>query len=224
MVFLKYIKNKGEITMDILKTFNITSSTLFTTITDIVNNESETTRELHTRLFTWSERYSKMIANKEVVKPTEDLNLYKNGLTISEIALLRGVTRQAISQKYLTETIAKEQESLLHIFKREELFSIIVDYYKDLAEKNKDLSLMDSVFSSNIRSNKRKYLIYLELGGDPQAIKFSDIDKRRISVETNPEMSNAYKLFSKGLKNREVSDRLNLDLALVVKYRRTYNR
>lgn len=210
--------------MDILKTFNITSSTLFTTITDIVNNESETTRELHTRLFTWSERYSKMIANKEVVKPTEDLNLYKNGLTISEIALLRGVTRQAISQKYLTETIAKEQESLLHIFKREELFSIIVDYYKDLAEKNKDLSLMDSVFSSNIRSNKRKYLIYLELGGDPQAIKFSDIDKRRISVETNPEMSNAYKLFSKGLKNREVSDRLNLDLALVVKYRRTYNR
>lgn len=210
--------------MDILKTFNITSSTLFTTITDIVNNESETTRELHTRLFTWSERYSKMIVNKEVVKPTEDLNLYKNGLTISEIALLRGVTRQAISQKYLTETIAKEQESLLHIFKREELFSIIVDYYKDLAEKNKDLSLMDSVFSSNIRSNKRKYLIYLELGGDPQAIKFSDIDKRRISVETNPEMSNAYKLFSKGLKNREVSDRLNLDLALVVKYRRTYNR
>lgn len=210
--------------MDILKTFNITSSTLFTTITDIVNNESETTRELHTRLFTWSERYSKMIANKEVVKPTEDLNLYKNGLTISEIALLRGVTRQAISQKYLTETIAKEQESLLHIFKREELFSIIVDYYQDLAEKNKDLSLMDSVFSSNIRSNKRKYLIYLELGGDPQAIKFSDIDKRRISVETNPEMSNAYKLFSKGLKNREVSDRLNLDLALVVKYRRTYNR
>lgn len=210
--------------MDILKTFNITSSTLFTTITDIVNNESETTRELHTRLFTWSERYSKMVANKEVVKPTEDLNLYKNGLTISEIALLRGVTRQAISQKYLIETIAKEQESLLHIFKREELFSIIVDYYKDLAEKNKDLSLMDSVFSSNIRSNKRKYLIYLELGGDPQAIKFSDIDKRRISVETNPEMSNAYKLFSKGLKNREVSDRLNLDLALVVKYRRTYNR
>lgn len=157
--------------------------------------------------------------------------LYLTGFKPSEIAKIRGISRQSESNKVTTEIDKLLLEGLIedvsevendHLRNRKNIQNIVIKYFVIECGLQKDISLMDNILGSKHRTNRSKYVAYLKLGGDESIFTIDNLDKRYVSPDEDETLRKAYNMFEQGKTNREVADVLGLKVAKIYYFRKKY--
>lgn len=150
-------------------------------------------------------------------------DLYLLGFTNSEIAKIRGVSRQSSSVR-LELSLSKTEESLdsieeTHLKNRKIMKAISLGIVILMVEKEKDLSLMENVLKTKYKNLRIKYVTYVKLGGNPNVFSIVDVDKRFTPVTDSDSLS-VFKCIKQGKGNVQIANELGIPYQKVLKLRK----
>lgn len=150
-------------------------------------------------------------------------DLYLLGFTTSEIAKIRGVSRQS-SNVRLELSLSKTEESLdtieeTHLKNRKIMKAISLGIVILMVEKEKDLSLMEKVLKTKYKNLRIKYVTYVKLGGKPNVFSIVDVDKRFTPVTDSDSLS-VFNCIKQGKGNVQIANELGIPYQKVLKLRK----
>lgn len=208
---------------------NINSDVYLEAIRDICNQEDSYLETLYEELSNISQ--IPMDKWKEPISTEDTFPLYLSGLNATEIANIRGVSRQSESNRLshdfykllsdgFVDSIDEFKED--HVLNRRLLTEIIVKYYVYKASKEKDIRYLNNILGSRYATDRSKYIAYLKLGGNPKSFSLDSLDKRFTSPQTDSLVKEAYELMDSGFSNNEIAEKLNVKLPKIYYLRKKY--
>ena len=165
------------------------------------------------------------------LQPEDTFPLYLTGLKATEIAHIRGVSRQTESNR-----LSQDFEKLLrdgfvnsldefkedHELNRRLLQEIIIKYFVYKASKEKNIKYMENILGSKYNTDRSKYIAYIKLGGNPNSFTLDSLDKRFATAENDIVVKQVYDLFKQGLDNNKIASELNIEIHKVYYLRKKY--
>lgn len=208
---------------------SIKSNIYLDSIRDICKKEDSYLETLYEEL----SNISQIPMNKweEELSPEDTFPLYLSGLKATEIANIRGVSRQTESNRLshdfnkllndgFVDSIDEFKED--HELNRRLLKEIIVKYFVYKASKEKNIRYLDNILGSRYATDRAKYISYLKLGGNPKSFSLDSLDKRFTSPQNNELVRDAYALMEQGFSNNEIAEKLNVKLPKIYYLRKKY--
>lgn len=168
-----------------------------------------------------------------LLESSDTLAMYLTGFKSTEIATIRGISRQSSANKLTIETEKLKNEQLIsseseltedHTNNRSLLQKLMVKYFVYVCSKEKDILIMDNILATKYRTKRSKYVAFIKLGGLAETFAIDQMDDRFAKLTGEEAIESIFELFRLGKTNMEVSEAKEIGLDQVYYYRKKYNR